>query len=74
MKRKKWEKLNGYYENDYEVYSKNKSCYDCRRMFDADTQDRVKMCGQMLLDGVKDDAEVFKDSSCKHLFAWIQTE
>jgi hypothetical protein len=73
MKRKKWEKINGFYDDEAgkkNLYCGNKGCYDCRRVFKPVALDTPRMCGQMLVDGVKDDAEVYKDSTCKHFEGW----
>ena len=70
MKRKKWEKANGFYEDEMgNLYGSCKSCYDCRRVFVPVALDTPRMCGQMLVDGVKD-AEVYKDTTCDHFFSW----
>jgi hypothetical protein len=67
MKRKKWEKLHGFYtDNTGELYCHDKSCYDCRHVFTPVAIDIPRICGEMVINGVKDDAEVYKDSTCKH--------
>jgi hypothetical protein len=68
MTRKRWEKLNGFFEDpdDKEnLYGTSKSCYDCMRVFLPVALDIPRMCGQMLIDGVKD-AQVYKYSTCKY--------
>jgi hypothetical protein len=75
MKRKKWEKINEFYiDKTGNLYGKKKGCYDCRRVFNPAAIGIPRMCGQMLLDGVKDngidDPEVYKDSTCKLFEGW----
>jgi hypothetical protein len=63
--REEWEKLNGFYDDGTGMlYCNDKSCYDCRRKFDPAGIDIPMLCGQMLIDGVED-AEVFRDTTCK---------
>jgi hypothetical protein len=69
LSRKRWEKLNGYYEDPEDkqnLYLTDRGCYDCRRVFVPTSLDKPRMCGQMLVDGVRNnDVEVYKDSTCK---------
>jgi hypothetical protein len=71
MIRKKWENRNGYYEDvdDKEnLYGTFRTCYDCMRVFYPVDLSIPRMCGQMLIDGVKY-AQVYKYSTCKRLLS-----
>jgi hypothetical protein len=76
MTRRKWETLNGFYDDEtgaLDLYYKDKGCYDCCHVFKPVAIDIARMCGQMLIDGVKDaDADVYKDSTCNHFLIWEQ--
>jgi hypothetical protein len=73
IRRKRWEKFNGFYDDRTgNLYCSEKSCFDCRRMFNPDI-DIPMMCGQMLVDGIKD-AEVYSDTTCKHFFGYGRKE
>jgi hypothetical protein len=44
-------------------YSRDESCYSCRRVFKPDDGSVPRMCREMAVRGV-DDSEVHKDSVC----------
>jgi hypothetical protein len=60
-----WEKINGFHD-DPMAYFEDRCCYDCRRHFDSLKGEMI--CGQMLLDGVKD-ASVDNNTTCNIFFS-----